>query len=146
MQKLMPPLPDHLPKQLSLGPLEAEILEILWALGLATVKDIHDRILSDPDRELAYASVTTVLRRLEQKGWLVCHKQDRAFQWQPLISQREAQVLQAHDQLQRFLAVGNPDVIAAFADHLDQSSADKLEAIAQRLKAARQAREDGTCI
>ena len=138
----MAPLPDHTPKQLSLGPLEAEILNIVWELGSATVKEIHDRILSDPDRELAYASVTTVLRRLTQKGWLACDRDDRAFRWRPLVSREEAKVLQAHDQLRRFLAVGNPDVIAAFADDLDRASADKLEAIAQRLKAVRQARED----
>ena len=138
----MAPLPDHTPKQLSLGPLEAEILDIVWELDSATVKEIHDRILSDPDRELAYASVTTVLRRLTQKGWLVCDRDDRAFRWRPLVSREEAKVLQAHDQLRRFLAVGNPDVIAAFADDLDRASADKLEAIAQRLKAVRQARED----
>lgn len=137
----MAPLPDHTPRQLSLGPLEAEILTIIWELGSATVKDIHDRILADPDRELAYASVTTVLRRLTQKGWLACDKHDRAFQWRPLVSREEANVLQAHDQLRRFLAVGNPDVVAAFADDLDRASAEKLEAIAQRLKAVRQARE-----
>lgn len=138
----MAPLPDHQPKQLSLGPLEAEILNLVWELGSATVKEIHDRILADPDRELAYASVTTVLRRLSEKGWLVCEKSDRAFQWRPLVSRQEASVLQAHDQLRRFLAVGNPDVIAAFADDLDRASAEKLEAIAQRLKAVRQAREE----
>lgn len=138
----MPPLPEPRPKQLSLGPLEAEILQILWQLGSATVKDIHDRILADPDRELAYASVTTVLRRLTEKGWLACDKQDRAFRWRPLVSPEEAKILQAHDRLQRFLAVSNPDVVAAFADVLDGASAEKLEAIAQRLKAARQARED----
>jgi predicted transcriptional regulator len=138
----MPPLPEPRPKQLSLGPLEAEILQILWRLGSATVKEIHDRILADPDRELAYASVTTVLRRLTQKGWLACDKQDRAFRWRPLVSPEEAKILQAHDRLQHFLAVGNPDVVAAFADALDGASAAKLEAIAQRLKAARQARED----
>lgn len=137
----MSSLPQSRPKHLSLGPLETEILEILWQLGSATVKDIHDRILSDPDRELAYASVTTVLRRLTEKGWLACDKQDRAFRWYPLVSQEQAQALQAHDQLQRFLAIGNPDVVAAFADELDRASVDKLDAIAQRLKAARQARE-----
>ena len=47
----MVPLPNYRPKQLSLGPLEAEILHIIWDLGGATVKDIHDRILADPDRE-----------------------------------------------------------------------------------------------
>lgn len=137
----MAPLPEHTPKQLSLGPLEAEILHIIWELGGATVKEIHDRILADPDRELAYASVTTVLRRLTEKGWLACDKDDRAFRWRPLVSRQEARVLQAHDQLRRFLAVGNPDLIAAFADDLDRASAEKLEAIAQRLKAIRQARE-----
>jgi predicted transcriptional regulator len=134
-------LPNHTPKQLSLGPLEAEILEIIWSLGSATVKEIHDRILTDPDRELAYASVTTVLRRLTKKGWLACDKDDRAFRWRPLVSRQDAKVLQAHDQLRRFLAVGNPDIVAAFADDLDRSSAEQLEAIAQRLKAIRQARE-----
>jgi predicted transcriptional regulator len=138
----MAPLPDHTPKQLSLGPLEAEVLSLVWEFGSATVKDIHDRILADPDRELAYASVTTVLRRLEQKGWVVCNKTDRAYQWQPLVSQEDAKVLHAHDQLRRFLAVGNPDIIAAFADDLDRASVEKLDAIAQRLKAVRQAREE----
>lgn len=139
----MPPLPEPRPRQLSLGPLETEILEILWQLGAATVKEIHDQILADPDRELAYASVTTVLHRLTQKGWLACDKADRAFRWRPLVSPEEAKILQAHDRLQRFLAISNPDVVAAFADALDGASADKLEAIAQRLKAARQAREEG---
>lgn len=138
----MSPLPDYRPKQLSLGPLESEILEILWEFESATVREIHDRILSDPDRELTQASVTTVLNRLAQKGWVVCHKQEKAFRWQPRISQDEAKVLQAHAQLNQFLAVSNPDVVAAFADSLDTASLDQLEAIAERIRAARQAREE----
>lgn len=142
----MAPLPDHRPTSLSLGSLEAEILNILWDLGSASVKNIHDRILMDPDRELAYASVTTVLQRLAQKGWVACDRTDRAFQWRPLVSRDEARVLQAHNQLQQFLAVGNPDVVAAFADDLDRASLDQLDAIAQRLKAARKAREADSCM
>ncbi|HEY9891693.1 MAG TPA: BlaI/MecI/CopY family transcriptional regulator [Candidatus Sericytochromatia bacterium] len=138
----MAPLPKHRPKQLSLGPLETEILKIIWELGTVTVKDVHERILADPARELAYTSVTTVLRRLTQKGWLSCEKQERAFSWKPLVSRQEAQVLQAHNQLNRFLAVSNPDVVAAFADSLDTASLEQIEAIAQRLQAARQAREE----
>jgi predicted transcriptional regulator len=44
-------LPPHRPHQLSLGPLESEILQIVWDLEIATVKDIHERILANPDRE-----------------------------------------------------------------------------------------------
>jgi predicted transcriptional regulator len=60
----MVPLPNHRPTQLSLGPLEAEILKIVWKRGSVTVKDVHDQILANPKRELAYASVTTALNRL----------------------------------------------------------------------------------
>lgn len=135
-------LPNYRPKQLSLGPLEEEILNIIWELGSATVKDVHERILADPDRELAYTSVTTVLRRLTEKGWLTCDKQERTFSWRPLVSRGEAQAIKAHEQLHKFLAVGNPDVVAAFADSLDSASVDQIEAIALRLQAARKAREE----
>ncbi|AFZ15953.1 BlaI/MecI/CopY family transcriptional regulator [Allocoleopsis franciscana] len=147
----MTSVPNHRPKNLSLGPLETEILNLVWELGSATVKDIHERILADPDRELAYTSVTTVLRRLTQKGWLSCDRpldaargdrQARAFRWTPLVSRAEAQVLQSHDQLNRFLAVSNPDIVAAFADRLDTASLEQIEAIALRIQAARRAREE----
>jgi predicted transcriptional regulator len=137
-------LPHDRPKQLSLGPLEAEILGIVWQMGSATVKDVHEQILADPDRELAYASVNTVLKRLAQKGWLTCNRQDRQFRWQPRISQQQAQVLQAYEQLNQFLAIGNPDVVAAFADELDQASVAQLEAITQRLQSIRDARKKDT--
>ena len=138
----MTSLPNYRPKQLSLGPLEAEILQIIWDLGSATVKDVHERILTDPNRELAYTSVTTVLRRLTEKGWLACDKRERAFYWRPLVTKQQAHALKAHEQLQRFLAIGNPDIVAAFADSLDSASVEKLKAIAQRIDAARQAREE----
>lgn len=138
----MAPLPNHRPKQLSLGPLETEILKIIWELESVTVKDVHERILADPDRELAYTSVTTILNRLTQKGWLSCNKGNRCFSWQPLISESQAQALWAYEQLNQFLAIGNPDVVAAFADELDQGSIDQLEAIAQKLQAIRKDREE----
>ena len=138
----MSPLPDYRPKQLSVGPLESEILQIIWKLGEVTVKDVHDCILNDPSRELAYASVTTVLRRLTEKGWLVCNKSGRAFYWRPLVTKRQADMIKAHEQLKQFLAVGNPDVVAAFADSIDEAAGEQIQAIAQRIQAARKAREE----
>ncbi|WP_019498863.1 BlaI/MecI/CopY family transcriptional regulator [Pseudanabaena sp. PCC 6802] len=138
----MVPLPNYRPKQLSLGPLETEILHLIWELGTTTAREIHDRILSDPDRELTYSSVITVLSRLVKKGWLTSHKRGKILFWQAAISRPEAQALEAHERLNRFLEVGNADIVAAFADELDLASVDRLEAIAQRLKAIRQEREE----
>ncbi|CAD0229358.1 MULTISPECIES: BlaI/MecI/CopY family transcriptional regulator [Planktothrix] len=137
----MAPLPNYRPRQLSLGPLETEILEIVWEFGITTVKDVHERILSDPNRELAYTSVTTVLRRLTDKGWLTCNKQERAFYWQALLTREQAQAILAYDRLNRFLAIGNPDIVASFADSLDTASLDQIDAIASRLDAIRRQRE-----
>ena len=141
----MTPLPNYRPKKMSLGSLEREILEIIWQLGKVTVKDVHDRILSDPNRELAYTSVTTVLRRLTNKGWLSCQKQQkkgRAFQWEAKISRQQAQALQAYEHLHNFLAIGNVDVVASFADSLDTASVEQIEQIAAKLKTVRQQREE----
>ena len=137
----MTAVPNYRPKQLSLGPLEAEILDIVWQFGCATVKDIHDRILSDPDRELAYTSVTTVLNRLTKKGWLVCNKEGRAFYYRSTVTKQQAQAIEAQEHLHRFLAVGSPEIVAAFADNLDAASVDQLNAIAQRIDEKRKARE-----
>lgn len=135
------PLFPHRPKSLSLGPLETEILEIIWQHNGATAKQIHEQILDNPDRELTYASVSTVLNRLVAKGWLSRKKHRRAFIWQPCLSRREAQVLQAHHQVKQLLAVGDAEIVAAFADELDNASLDRFEAMAQRLKAARLQRD-----
>ncbi|ERN41095.1 putative transcriptional regulator [Rubidibacter lacunae KORDI 51-2] len=133
----MAPLPDRRPKRLVLGPLETEIMDITWELGIVTVKDVLQRILNDPERELTAPSVTTVLRRLTEKGWLQCDRSERAFRWQPAISRAHAKSLRAYEHLQNFLTVGTPDAISAFADELDRDSIEQLDAIARKLKAAR---------
>ncbi|MEL7227219.1 MAG: BlaI/MecI/CopY family transcriptional regulator, partial [Cyanobacteria bacterium J06576_12] len=59
----MPLFPPYRPKTLSLGPLEAEIVEILWQLGSTSATAVHQHILTDINRELTYSSVSTVLKR-----------------------------------------------------------------------------------
>ncbi|MEL6352267.1 MAG: BlaI/MecI/CopY family transcriptional regulator [Cyanobacteria bacterium J06627_28] len=136
----MTPFPSYRPKTLSLGPLETEILEIIWSLGPTSATTIHQTILEDIDRELTYSSVSTVLKRLMKKGWVSCDRANRVHIWQPLVSQHEAKVLNAHDQLHQFLAVGSPDIVAAFAEELDNESLTQLDEIVEKVKAARQAR------
>ena len=137
----MSPLPQYRPHKLSLGSLETENLEILWDLEKATVKQNHDCILSDLERELAYASVTTVLNRLTKKGWLKCCKQNKAFSWEPLVSREQTNTLRACEQLQQFLAISNPNMVASLVDSLDTTSLERLELIAANLQAIRHQRE-----
>ena len=137
----MTPFPSYRPKNLSLGPLEAEIVEILWLIGPTSATAVHQHILEDIERDLTYSSVSTVLKRLIKKGWVSCDRQNRIHIWKALVSRRSADILKAHQQLQQFLAVGSPEIIAAFADTLDDDSLDQLDAIAQKVKAARANRD-----
>ncbi|MEO1591456.1 MAG: BlaI/MecI/CopY family transcriptional regulator [Cyanobacteria bacterium J06632_22] len=135
------PTSSHYPYNLSLGPLEAEILQLIWQLEPTTARAIHESILTDIDRELTYSSVATVLRRLESKGWVLGRRVGRAFVWQARVSPQQAEVLRSQQQLHAFLNVSNPDIVAAFADTLDEASISQLEAITERIRAAKAEQE-----
>jgi predicted transcriptional regulator len=53
-------------KDLHLTQRELDIMSVLWELGEATVTEVRDRV--DPD--LAYTSVSTMIRTLEAKGYV----------------------------------------------------------------------------
>jgi predicted transcriptional regulator len=52
----------------ALSPSETEILRLVWQLGRATVQEVCDKLPAK--RKIAYATVQTLLRRLEGKGYL----------------------------------------------------------------------------
>jgi predicted transcriptional regulator len=68
-----------------LGPLETQLLEVLWAQKCAlTVRRIH---LIFPDR--AYTTIMTTLDRLYRKGLVLRHKCGRAFAYEPQCGRDE---------------------------------------------------------
>lgn len=131
----------HDPIRLSLGALETEIIDILWSKQGTSARNVLDQILSDPDRELTHASVLTVLKRLEQKGWVKRIRQGRISQWQVTVSRERAQALQAYEHLDRFMAASNPNVVAAFANELDAASLDRIESLADQIKQLKELRQ-----
>ena len=66
---------------------ELDIMGVLWELGEATVKEVRDRV--DPD--LAYTSVSTMIRTLELKGY-VSHRrgEGKTHVYFPLIEAERA--------------------------------------------------------
>lgn len=72
-----------------LGDLQLAILHVLWDKGLATVSDVHARLL--PDRGLALTTIATMLRKMEDRQ-LVRHEQDgRQYIYYPLVDASEVQ-------------------------------------------------------
>jgi BlaI family transcriptional regulator, penicillinase repressor len=60
---------------------ELEVMKIVWELGSATVRDVHERLLEK--RKLAYTTVMTTMKILEEKKYLKRSGGERAFVYQP---------------------------------------------------------------
>ena len=60
---------------------ELEILKILWDLGPASVREVHERMC--PDGELAYNTVQTLLRIMDEKRLVVHQLRGRTFVYTP---------------------------------------------------------------
>ncbi len=66
---------------------ELELMTILWSLGEGSVADVIERL--PVGRELAYTSVSTILRILEQKDVLTTRKEGRGHVYIPQVSKSE---------------------------------------------------------
>jgi predicted transcriptional regulator len=67
-----------------LGDLEREILSIVWRLGSVTAERVREEL----DRPLKDSTVRTVLRRLEEKGYLAHSVEERTFIYRPAESRQ----------------------------------------------------------
>ncbi len=63
---------------------ELELMTILWRLRGGTVADVLAAL--PPERPLAYTSVSTILRILEQKGVLMTEKVGRGHRYIPSVA------------------------------------------------------------
>lgn len=66
---------------------ELELMTILWQLGEGSVTDVLENLPSG--RNLAYTSVSTILRILEQKGILNTRKEGRGHVYIPSIAKSD---------------------------------------------------------
>src|SRR4029434_6365327 len=87
-------------KSPTLTEVELELMDVLWARGSATVSEIVETL---PDERLAYSSVLTMMRILEQKGYVTHEKEGRAFVYRPLVDRQQAQQSVIGYLLKRFL-------------------------------------------
>jgi len=56
-------------------------MKVVWQLETATVRDVHDAL--SKRRPLAYTTVLTMMKVLEQKGYVSKTQAERAFVYRP---------------------------------------------------------------
>lgn len=85
---------------------ELDVMTVLWDRGPSTVAEVR-RALDD---ELAYTTVLTVLRILEEKGHVGHTTEGRAHRYRPLV-EREAAGGSALRRLTERLFSGSPELL-----------------------------------
>ncbi len=80
------PQKSKLPEKL-LTETELELMSILWKIGEGSVADVIDKLSAH--RQLAYTSVSTILRILEQKKILTARKEGRGHVYVPAVKKEE---------------------------------------------------------
>jgi BlaI family penicillinase repressor len=116
----------------TLSPSETEILRLVWQLDKATVQDVCDKLPAK--RKIAYATVQTLLRRLEKKGYLKHHIRGKAHVFFAAVKSENVIKRSVSDFLDRLFG-GDPIPLMQFlAEHgkIDADDIEKLKRLADK--------------
>jgi BlaI family transcriptional regulator, penicillinase repressor len=114
-----------------LGELERSILSIVWRLGAVTADSVRETL----DRPLKDSTVRTVLRRLEEKGYLTHSVDDRTFIYRPAQS-RQRVAGRAAKRIVDWFCEGSVEALLVGMVDSKVLDRDELQRLAERIAAA----------
>ncbi len=126
----------RLRRQPVLGPLEMQVMEVVWTVGRCSVRDVVEKL----DSKLAYTTVMTTLDRLFKKGLLEREKWERAFLYSPALSSQEWERRRAGELVAGFLAGPEPSrdlLLSSFLDAVGQHDAKLLQELEDKIRKKR---------
>lgn len=118
-----------------LGPLETEIMRLLWQDKRSTVKKVHRKLTQQ--RDIAYTTVMTTMSRLAEKGVLNRQREGLAYVYMPAITEDEFVSMIVSQVLDGLLDDYSDMAIDYMVDYLARNSPAELnrlqETIQQRI-------------
>jgi len=112
----------------ALSPSETEILRLVWQLDKATVQEVCEKL---PDkRKITYATVQTLLRRLEKKGYLKHAVSGKAHVFSAAVKREHVVKRSVGDFLDRLFG-GDPIPLMQYLAEHGRIDADDIENLKQ---------------
>jgi predicted transcriptional regulator len=119
---------------------ELRLMKILWRRGESAVTDL---VAAMPDGEtLAYNSVLTTIRILEQKGYVEHRQEGRAFIYRACVAEEDASRSEVRHVLKRFFGDSRERLLLSLLADED-ISAEELERLKEAIREAGPGEEDG---
>ncbi|HTS65156.1 MAG TPA: BlaI/MecI/CopY family transcriptional regulator [Candidatus Acidoferrales bacterium] len=107
---------------------ELEIMKIVWQRDSATVRDVYEALLEH--RKVAYTTVMTMMKILEQKKYLKKTLADRAYVYRPTQPKRQVIGSMVRDFVDRVFNGSAEPLLLHLVEEHDLSS-EELEEIAR---------------
>jgi predicted transcriptional regulator len=112
---------------------ELRLMKILWRRGESAVTDL---VAGLPEGEaLAYNSVLTTIRILEQKGYVEHRQEGRAFVYRPCIAEQEASRSEVRHVLNRFFGDSREQLLLSLLGD-DQITTEELDRLREVIRSA----------
>lgn len=121
------------PLETILGPLEQDVMDVVWQLSDATVRDVHSELAKR--RKIAYTTVMTTMARLANKGLLLRDTNGLAHRYRPVIT-RESYARATLGSVLSWLLERYPEPAASYlaemVDDMGSVSLDELRTAVER--------------
>ena len=117
----------------SLGPLEDQVMRIVWARDQATVREVQEELLRRRT-VLAYTTVMTVMARLAQKGLLSRRRVGRSFLYEVRINEAAFRMSTARMLAQRLVRGFDHLAIASFVEEVAKVGPDRLRELQDAIR------------
>jgi BlaI family transcriptional regulator, penicillinase repressor len=111
-------------KRPTLSSAETQILSIVWSLERATVREVCEAL--PPQRKITYATVQTLLRRLEKKGYLKHQQKGLAHVFYSSVKQQDVVRGSVKDFIDRLFG-GDPAPLLLHLAETGEVSTEDLE-------------------
>ena len=121
-------------KLVALSAAESEILALVWRLGSATVQKVCENLPAK--RKIAYATVQTLLRRLEKKGYVAHEVEGKAHVFFAAVEPDEVRKRCAGDFVDRLFGGDPMSLMIHFAKHgkIESNDVDRLKKLIKKEK------------
>lgn len=122
------------PPHLRLGDLQLRILQVLWARHEASVAQVHADL--SPTRPLAYTTVATMLRKMEERRLVQHREQGRAFLYSALVQAGDVGSSLGHRMVEQVFEGSLADAVSHLLRTRDVRR-DELDALEKLIREAK---------
>jgi len=103
-----------------LGDLESEVMEHLWVLGEATVRNVLELLNGSDEKQRAYTTVMTVMANLDRKGLLTRRREGKTDIYTAAITREEYLDARARTEAEALVGRYGEAALMAFAREMEQ--------------------------